>query len=669
MEALDIARRLAELGETKDAQEAYITALQQNDGADPKLDLEASLYLFHTQYDYRVPYTIFQRLYNAGHFQDALLDIMTQAFYAPNYKNIQRRYERNCRLLARYPYVFRKDFPAFDELTVKYFPYDDNGYLPFDIEKKRFEDYVAPAHQIISQNFFHDLSKPVLASDVYSQYELEYLNDMVRRSEWCAKENHIYLHYNDWEKFCCFLQIVDFRKLLEDKKFVFLIEDERSLYPIDFKEKYGIDYSQNPVKPFGIREVNKLIWHTQFQFHNGGDFFNEVFHGHPNLLAEDSIMTDSILSGISEIRNNLKIAGKDQEIIKKLAAVYSLSPTILRNISMIRDLTDKDVLVGIFLGNPAVNRSLDMASRIVPALFLQPHMSQIKYSLELRKDRCVLDSDEARKLLGSGLLQSFKYVKTFTPVRRPTTSYAASNRFMWATAAQAQYKEDDTTIVVMVDNIAPTLLNRSYMADWQDRLFMDSRLVRFEDGKLNPKATFTELAAFLDLPYTESMTECTGIISPGNAVGFDPVSVYRTYDEYTSDGERYFLECFLHDMYRYCGYDFQYYDGAPMDAERIQEMIDSFDRWKESIIVRAEEGFINLFIAKPLNGIYPKREELEKPAHLFALGQYEQAHDYLSTVSNMLLKGLQFINRNLQPLRFMELIHPNPALLDQPLYH
>ena len=31
-------------------------------------------------------------------------------------------------------------------------------------------------------------------------------------------------------------------------------------------------------------------------------------------------------------------------------------------------------------------------------------------------------------------------------------------------------------------------------------------MVRFEDGKLNPKATFTALAEFLDIPYTESLT-------------------------------------------------------------------------------------------------------------------------------------------------------------------
>ena len=52
----------------------------------------------------------------------------------------------------------------------------------------------------------------------------------------------------------------------------------------------------------------------------------------------------------------------------------------------------------------------------------------------------------------------------------------------------------------MPDELAMRALNRNYMVDWQDRLFQDSVLVRFEDGKLNPKATFTALAAFWTCP-------------------------------------------------------------------------------------------------------------------------------------------------------------------------
>ena len=96
----------------------------------------------------------------------------------------------------------------------------------------------------------------------------------------------------------------------------------------------------------------------------------------------------------------------------------------------------------------------------------------------------------------------------------------------------------------MPDELAMRALNRNYMVDWQDRLFQDSVLVRFEDGKLNPKATFTALAAFLDLPYTKSMTYCSrnGERDPeslkGNDRGFDPAAIYRTYEKYLGREER-----------------------------------------------------------------------------------------------------------------------------------
>ena len=48
--------------------------------------------------------------------------------------------------------------------------------------------------------------------------------------------------------------------------------------------------------------------------------------------------------------------------------------------------------------------------------------------------------------------------------------------------------------------VTERLLNRSYLLDPDDRLYRDSVLVRFEDGKLNPKATFTALAHFWTYP-------------------------------------------------------------------------------------------------------------------------------------------------------------------------
>ena len=54
----------------------------------------------------------------------------------------------------------------------------------------------------------------------------------------------------------------------------------------------------------------------------------------------------------------------------------------------------------------------------------------------------------------------------------------------------------------LTDLINTRMLNRSFMVDTWDRLYRDSVLVRFEDGKLNPKATFTA-ASLADADFDE----------------------------------------------------------------------------------------------------------------------------------------------------------------------
>ena len=131
MNTIDLARRCAELGAKDDANSAYILALHQG-GLAPEERLEAAVYLLRTKGPYQIAYTEFVRLYREGLFQPECLDILTDAFYLPNVKLLKARYEKNCAALARYPYLLRKDFPKFEELPLRFFPYDDKGYLPFD---------------------------------------------------------------------------------------------------------------------------------------------------------------------------------------------------------------------------------------------------------------------------------------------------------------------------------------------------------------------------------------------------------------------------------------------------------------------------------------------------------------------------------------------------------
>ena len=655
MTPIEIARKLAEYKQTGDAQKAYTLVLQQEEKT-PAEELEAAAYLFFSGGDYRLPYTTLLSLYNRGVFLDECLSILTQGFYAPNKKLLQRRYEKNCKLLKKYPYLFRQDFLPFEDLPIQFYPYNDNGYVPFDKRSAKFGSYVNFNDPIISRNFFHNLDDPILANDVYSQYELEYLNDNVRKSEWVGRENHIYLHYTSWPTFCAYLQCLNLKPILAEKKIVFLIEDEIEQYPIDFKERFGLDYSQYPVKPVGIREVTRLIWHTQLSSHNGGDFFNEILYDHPNVISYTSLIYQDILEELlflTEKVNARKSFQMGDEISRdRILELVGLSP-----------ITLKDALVAYFLGAKGLNQKMDVESRITPALMIQPHFYNIIYKMRLNETEtaAVLSSDQYNIIQKSPIFQGFKYIKTFTPLRRITTSYAATVRFI---------KEGRTKDQTYQDVLLQRVLNRSFMIGPEDRLYKDSVLVRFEDGKLNPTATFTALAAFLDLPYTKSMTYCSskdGVNPeslPGNARGFDLSTVYRTYDEFADDAERMLLEVLMKDVYTEYGYDFHYYKGEAID-----------DAWLEDVLSRChclyhmiEGTYLDSYMAsieKVNQDVGMEIQWGENDAEQSQQEYLTNMTDNRRRVSKALLSGLHFVDRNGQPLRFMKKLELDPALLVQ----
>lgn len=674
MNTIEIARKMAGMGDTAAACQAYTLALHTQEAATPEEQLEAAAHILQYGGDYRISYTWFRDLYNGGHFQEEILPLMSAVFYEPNEKTLRTRYERNCKLLARYPYLFRQDFPAFEDLPIQFFPYDEhNGYIPFYHGTMLFGEFMNVKHPVVSRNFFKDLDKPILADDVYSQYELEYLNDNVRRSEHIGRENHVYLHYTDWPTFCAYLQVLNMRPLLKEKKLVFLIEDEIAQYPIDFHERFGIDYSENALKPVGIREINKLIWHTQLSTHNGGDFFNEIFDAHPNLLSFTSVMFDNLEENVKLWKDTMNQAEGSKEAAQEFSRVNNMTPRVIQELALLRNRNDKDIMVAMFLGNPKISSFLDPASRIVPALFFQPHFSNIVYDLHVdKKGNTVLDSQQYLKACQSPLFRGFKYIKTFTPMRRFTTSHGATVKFMYKMAHEKE--EENGPINVVADAVSQRILNRSFMIDWQDRLYQDSVQVRLEDGKLNPKATFTALAAFLDLPYTETMTYCSfmGERDPfsdieGYAAGFDLSSVYKTYDEYTNDNERCYIEYFLRDAYAYYGYDFKYYDGEPMDMDRVKDLISDFS--KIDYYMRETWKKVYQTAGVTSNG-QPVSEEFQEKARTALLDQRMAAHrQNREKNAEVLLRGLRFVNRNGQPLHMMPKLELDPALLEQPVYH
>ncbi len=680
MRTLEIARRLIQLGEIKEACKACYLVLHESDGSDPAEELEAAMCLlkFGSGDDYKVSYQTFCRLYNSGFCKEDILQIMDEAFRAPNVKLLQRRYRKNCALLEKYPYLFRKNFPKFENLPIRFFPYDDNSYTPYYPGEERFGDYINPGEPVIRHNFFKDLEKPVLAQDIFSQYELEYLRDNVRRSEDVARENHVYLHYSSWEEFCAWLTCLDMKPLLEEKKLVFLFGEEIDQYPIDFKARFGIDYSQCDVKPLRIRDINRLVWHVQLSSHNGGDLFNEVLDFHPNLLFLPSVMMENYQENIDLVRRHMDEAESLSEALRVFEPTNS-PPRLVEELYRMKNRTDKDILAFLFMRDSRSSVGLDKNSRIVPALFLQPHVGNVICQLKRENDtgRTILSGSGYDDMLQWPAVKGFRYIKTFVPLRRFTTSYGATVRFVHLSTKyeiDCYVKGEREHPSIMSDIVSERILNRTFMADPEERLYRDSVVVRFEDGKLNPKATFTALAAFLDLPYTETMTYCSeygdqkggGPMMQGNAAGFDPVTVYRTYDEFANDSERCFIEYFLRDAYEYYGYDFHYYDGRPMDLDQVKKLIEGFDSLNNYL----RQSWEMLFEVLKINIV----SESTTPEEERALKQ-EMVDSHIKSIVEtrmknveILMSGLQFVNRRGQPLHMIPQLRLEPELLENPIY-
>lgn len=667
MTAVEIARRLAELGETEKALEAYAAALKQEKIV-PEERMEAACAVLQYGSDYKAAYDAFLSLYEEGAFREDVLDILTEAFYRPNEETMREQYEKNCRLLKKYPYLFRKDFLPFEALPVKFYPYDDKGVLPYDTAEERFDRYTDLNEPEIRHYFFRDLEKPVLATDIFSQYELEYLRDNVRRSEWVGRENHIYLHYRDWGVFCSYLQCWDMKTLLKENKFVFLIGEELARYPIDFKEAFGVDYSEYPVKPLGIREIKKIVWHTQLLYHNGGDFFNEILHGHPYMLADDSAMFDDTLEVFERLLNCAgKIARSKGDQIWKEDAFEILDPAILKELVELKDRTLKDAMVAYYLGQKKYTRHLDPAARVAPPIVYQPHFGNMYFKWDLHESGGIIPRCSAYEdIKKSGLLQGFRYIKSFTPMRRPTNSHAAAVSFAQKQIEQGhKFSENPNkeNLIVIVDTYFDRIMNRSFMVDDEDRLLRDSRLVRFEDAKLDPTAVFTALAEFLDVPYTESMTYCSyewGVVENG----FDTAALYRTREEFADEYERRLMEYLLRDLYEFYGYGFHYYDGKPMTQEEIEELLgmchtnEDFVRasWRANR-ARAEERFH--VSGEELDKLMEELEENNVSAH--------KATRLLAI--RILRHGLGFCSERGVPLRLMTPLALDESKLEQPRYH
>ncbi len=146
----------------------------------------------------------------------------------------------------------------------------------------------------------------------------------------------------------------------------------------------------------------------------------------------------------------------------------------------------------------------------------------------------------------------------------------------------------------------------------------------------------------------------------------DARAVYENYNEYMGKAERYFLEYFLRDIYENYGYDFQNYDGKPMDEACVEDLSGCFDTMDYYI----EESWkrIKATCEVPEGFNIPQLSDSEVQEIISEKMMEIHRENRLKT-GKTLLRGLHFINNHAQELHMMPMLKLDPALLEQPLYH
>lgn len=495
-------------------------------------------------------------------------------------------YEKNRMALESYPWWLYGALPSFGELSKETRQVDEDLYKPTKINTKPF---------------FRDLSKPLLVKNEYNSYHFGYLVDNVRASEDFGADNHIYMYYDSKEEFYRLLQAVDITTYLAGKKIVFLIgaEELDKHYPLDFKYEYGIWYEAMGSKPVRVDEIQRLVLRIS-KYYSGNIFCSGILDWHKNLmtikgfgLTGISYLYDKLLKGhsIAEVYDLLQdnestyISGEFSALFApwgRTPGDFITVPSFDNFFDELKKLFPEDYhpqqdewLKGMFIAySVAMGKNLNQ--RIAPALVFESHPRAVQ----------ITDISKNDALFGK-----FKYFRSLSIIRR-NTAVAASILESNSIGIHVYYHD----VVAERQGSYYPAVTYACAADWQEApeyLYsmpnyveegsdaLDyTAMVRFEDLKLEPKATLEAILDFLDMEWDDGLLHTTAngesesMLIHGDLIkDFDPTPVLRKREKMLSPFDHYRMELLTGDMLEPWGYKPIYYtDGKKYSREEIIAM-------------------------------------------------------------------------------------------------
>lgn len=490
--------------------------------------------------------------------------------------NYQETYEKNRRALGSYHWWRYKGLPDYWELTEEVRQVDEALYTPTNIN---------------TRPFFRDLSKPLLVKNERNSYHFGYLVDNVRASEDYGGDNHIYMYYDSMEELCRLMQVVDITPFLVGKKLVFILgeEDLENYYPLDFKKEYGIDYETMGSKPLRVEEIQRIVVNSMKKTLSGNFFFAEVLDFHPTLLtlpgfglSDFGVLYIKMLRGLTVENLRKKLFDNESPTIRKIidslfistpyAGYLETKPGFDKFITILEGMfppthlpTAKEWFVSIYLAyNVALRGNIN--SRISPAIVFSEH------------GITTTGGREKKQIIGM-----FPYKKLLIIFRNPIIAIGSR----WEGRIKLRPKEYSLTFWFNGDFLKQVfcLYTKS-----TDKYIPYTKVIRFEDLKLEPKATLESLCDFFDLPWSDMLLKVTcngrdfsmsGDITSVGIKGFDTRPVYNRHERVISEYDYYRLSLLISDVYAHWGYKIVNKDRERLSNTEILELFKKSFRYED----------------------------------------------------------------------------------------
>lgn len=540
--------------------------------------------------DFKSGFIELSAAYANGERDASALQDLRRGFWEPNLTEMKENYQKNSEFLSAYPYIFTKKFVSPEENRYQLFPLSEELFYCFDQGEKNFKALETDSdHE--TKYFFQSLDKPLFVENEYNLYNLCFLRDNVRDSQYFGSDNHIYLHYEDIPSFSMLLYYSDMPTLCGENKFVFLIGNESSLYPLDFKALFPREFSRWKSCPLCVDEIKRVCVFYFTSTHCGNAMIDSLMDAHPNLLTIKEFGLSSFPSFYEECLKNRSVDSFIVELIEHQTEkryqpfltffnkIYPNSDAALPDaqkflehlkllLSGVPQPTELQWFVALYLAN-ARALGQNMHSRIVPAVFHALHS---------------VWNNQPEIELGNMLeiYHEFPYVKVFSAIRRPDSRIAGEIKYEMKCRELYHLENCDCFSYLFIRCGAWKNI------DWR-RVFFDEHahfsynqmaVIRFEDVKQAPKETLSKLCSFLNIPWSDMLLHCThnGVQTIYKDAGtvisdFDPAPLApEYYRAYLNDFDRYRLELLYSKEYEMWNYTPQFYCGIAYSEQEIKSL-------------------------------------------------------------------------------------------------